>query len=75
MSDPVGRQKRISGDNYRQSFQKLVDDPAPKNLDGGFNKKSGTRGADIKTTPSKVKDWQGKSGGNTTHKSYGGHED
>ena len=43
--DPVGKQGKIAGNQYRVTFQKCLDQKVGS-LDGGFNTKSGTRKAD-----------------------------
>ena len=60
--DPVGKQGKISGNEYRVGSQKLLDNGGAKSgYDGGFNKKSGTRGGKFSTS------WQGNSSPNPKH--------
>ena len=65
--DPVGVQKKIAGSDYRETFQKKLDQKVG-NLDGGFNTKSGTRKADGDGVGEA--DYQGTVKGKTTH-TYG----
>lgn len=56
---PLDRKMNQDGDR-NITKTKLQMPEFPKNLGGGYNKSSGTRNSDIKTTPSSYKDWSGK---------------
>lgn len=66
--DPVGKQGKIAGNKYRVSFQKCLDQKVG-DLDGGFNKKSGTRSSGGDTKDGYTK-YQGSVKGKTKH-TYG----
>lgn len=58
--DPVGKQEKIKGDEYRVTMQKTLD-TSDTCSDGGFNKKSGTRDTQFSTS------WSGRTKGATKH--------
>ena len=67
--DPIGKQKSIQGNSKNHLKEKLGEENswesnAPKDLGGGFNKKSGTRKFEEGHMES---EWQGTVKGKTTH--------
>lgn len=72
--DPVGPQQSKKSStpkvlSQRKGMYDTWESNAPKDLDGGFNTKSGTRRAD---SPRQYDKWQGTTKGKTKH-TYGVH--